>query len=87
MWLPVQVGSGSFILADKLAACQFAYKEEKPALLDPDVWHNRWPHGYTPAAVRVQLTPLDPDPARLQVPSLVAPFRVTRDPFKEVTDE
>ena len=35
----------------------------------------------TPAAVRIDLAPLEPDPAKLQMPSIVAPFRTTRDPL------
>lgn len=87
LWRPVQAGPASFVLADKLAACQFAYKEEKPGLREPDVWHDRWRLDGIPAAVRVQLAPLEPDPAQLQVPSVVAPFRVTRKPLEEVKEE
>jgi hypothetical protein len=85
LWRPVPLGAQSFVLADKLAVCQFAYKEEKDRM-EPDKWYTRWPHETTPSAVRIEMAPLDPDPAHLQVPSVVAPFRVTRHPFSVYAD-
>ena len=85
MWRPVAVGAQSFVLADKLAACQFAFKEEKSPT-EQDVWHAKWPRDFTPSAVRIDLVPLDPDPSELQVPPFVAPFRVNRHPFYEYGD-
>jgi prepilin-type N-terminal cleavage/methylation domain-containing protein len=85
MWRPVVAGPNSFVLADKLAACRFAYKEENPAPQAPDFWRSRWVRDTTPAAVRIDMVPLEPDPARLQVPPVVAEFRPTRNPLTEVT--
>jgi general secretion pathway protein J len=87
LWRPVAAGTNSFVLADRLAACQFTYKEEKLAQQEPDLWQPVWIRDNTPAAVRIDLVPLEPDPARLQVPSIVAPFRVTKHVFAEITDD
>lgn len=85
IWRPVPAGTQSFVLADKLAMCQFAYKEEKPKE-EPDLWHPQWPREFTPNAVSIQMVPLNPDPSELQVPPFVAPFRVSRHPFSEYQD-
>ena len=78
LWRPVQIGSASFVLADKLAACRFSFKEERPPE-QPDLWHPRWPHDWTPSAVRIELLPLEPEAGRLQVPPvIVAPLHVDR---------
>jgi len=85
MWRPVVTGSQSYVLMDKLARCQFSFKEERdPAL--PDLWYPRWPKDFTPNAVRIDMVPLEYDPARLQVPPIVAPFRVTRHAFSQYSD-
>lgn len=82
---PVEARATSFVLADKLAHCRFAFKQEQtpPA---PDLWHPRWTLDTTPAAVLVDLAPLEPDPAKLQVPQIVAPFRPTRHAFSVYSD-
>ena len=85
LWRPVVPGPQSFVLADKLAACSFSYKEERP-LEQPDMWYPKWPKEFTPAAVRIDLAPLERDPSRLQLPPIVAPFRVTRHPYSEYRD-
>jgi prepilin-type N-terminal cleavage/methylation domain-containing protein len=85
IWRPVAAGAGSFVIADKLARCTFLYKEERD-LPQPDLWHPRWPHDFTPAAVRIDMAPLAPDPAHLHVPPVVAPFRVNRHPFTNYGD-
>jgi hypothetical protein len=74
---PVEVGPASFVLADRLARCVFSYKEEREAPA-PDLWRFKWTNDRTPAAVRIDLAPLEPDPVKLQVPTIVAPFRPTR---------
>ena len=76
---PVQVGPSSFVLADKLASCRFFYKEEKQPP-QPDAWFERWRRRRTPNAIRIEMRPLSANPARLEVPVIVAPVRVNRDP-------
>jgi type II secretory pathway component PulJ len=85
LWRPVQISGASFVLADKLAGCRFAYKEEK-GQNEPDIWHVKWPRDFTPSAVRIDLAPLEPDPSRLHIPPVIAPFRVNRHPFSDYGD-
>ena len=85
LWRPPAQHQRSFILADKLASCQFFFKEERDEKL-PDIWHARWLKDETPAAIRVDLVPLEPEPGRLQVPTVIAPFRVTRHAYSEYSD-
>lgn len=77
LWHPVQQGQLSFVLADKLRHCQFAFKELREGD-QPDLWLPRWVKDTTPAAVRIDFEPLELTPGRLYVPSVVAPFRVDR---------
>ncbi len=76
-WNPVVISSNSFVLADKLASCQFRYLESMPDEV-PDVWHSRWPREFNPAAVRIDWVPLRPDPSHLQLPPVALPLRPTR---------
>jgi hypothetical protein len=82
---PVQIGASSFVLADNLAFCRFAYREELEPPARP-IWRPRWIKDFTPAAVRIDLAPLEPDPAKLQVPPIVAPFRADRQAMTNYTD-
>jgi prepilin-type N-terminal cleavage/methylation domain-containing protein len=86
LFYPVQIGGESFVLADQLAHCRFAFLEEfEPPR--PSIWRSRWVRGdVTPVAVRIDMVPLEPDPAKLQVPSFVAPFRVDRSPMVPQVD-
>ncbi len=78
-WLPPQPGPSSFVLADKLAYCRFAYKE---ALDQPpfERWVPRWVSDRWPQAVRIEMQPLEPDPSRLLPVSLTMPLRAQRIP-------
>lgn len=82
---PVQVNPASFVLADKLLSCRFAYKEEKP-IPQPDLWYERWVKRPMPNAVRIEMRPLSADPSRLEVPVIIAPVRINRNPEFEYRD-
>jgi general secretion pathway protein J len=83
---PVQISNASFVLADRLASCQFAFKLHRE-LPQPDVWLPRWPGAQQfPNAIRVDLVPLSADPARLEIPSIVASVHVNRDPLVQYVD-
>jgi prepilin-type N-terminal cleavage/methylation domain-containing protein len=79
-WRPAEQSESSFVIADKLAGARFSY------LLPgeggkPDEWVPRWiKHTRWPAAVRVEMGPLDPSPDRLAPVSFTAPIRITRQP-------
>lgn len=85
IFYPVQIVADSFVLADKLAHCRFWFREEMEAPQRP-VWHERWTKDFTPSAVRIDMAPLEDDPAKLQVPSIIAPFRVDRHPMIGYSD-
>ena len=72
---PIAIGSGSFVLADKLAYCHFSYCERRPPPVF-DVWGPEWKVPQWPTALRIEMAPLDPDPSRVPLISVVAPIRV-----------
>lgn len=85
-FVPVATGPGSFVLADKLASCRFIYKETLP---DPpfERWVPRWVAAYMPAAVRVEMEPLEPDPSKIGLTSFTSPVFVrTRVPMGAYSD-
>lgn len=75
---PVEIGSRSFVLADKLQFCRFYYKEAPPPP-QPERWLEQWGRARIPVAVRVDMGPLDPDPGKLQLVGMTEPIRVNRD--------
>ena len=76
---PVEVGPKAFVLADKLSRCSFAYKEEKeqPPV---ELWRPEWRSIKLPAAVRIDLAPLEPDGANLAVLPVTVRLQITRNP-------
>jgi hypothetical protein len=82
---PVQVGPASFVLADKLAQCVFFFKQEREPP-QTDIWVQSWNRPRVPNAIRIEMVPLSTDPSRLEVPVIVAPVRITRDPMMQYTD-
>ena len=79
-FVPVMAGPGSFVLADKLAYCHFAFLSPGPQPNLPPIWAERWSRPGWPMAVRIDMAPLEPDPSRLQPISVVAPVYVHRSP-------
>lgn len=81
LFVPIQIGGGSFVLADKLAYCRFSYRDLRPP---PELerWVLHWIKPILPSAVRVEMAPLVPDSSRLEPVSLTIPVRVTRLPLE-----
>jgi hypothetical protein len=79
---PVVVRPYSFVLADKLAYCRFAYREvRQPPELER--WVDQWTGANDwPSAIRVFLAPLAPNSSELQPSSLTVPLRVNPDILK-----
>lgn len=77
---PIQPGPRSFVLADKLAFCRMIYQEEMPPPL-LERWVPRWVKPQWPLAVRVEMAPLNVDPAKLQLMTITAPIQSRRDPL------
>jgi prepilin-type N-terminal cleavage/methylation domain-containing protein len=78
---PVLIGPDSFVLADKLAFCRLSFRESLPP---PDLsrWVTRWIKPVLPNAIRVEMAPLHPEAAKLQLQTLTIPVRVTRYPME-----
>ena len=86
-FLPIAVGPGSFVLADKLAYCRFSFRDVR-AIDKAATWLPRWTkRDALPNAIRIEMAPLTPDNARLQPVTLTIPVHVTREPMVPYTNE
>jgi prepilin-type N-terminal cleavage/methylation domain-containing protein len=83
---PVVAGPRSFVLADRLAYCRFAYLERLPPPAPPR-WVAAWAHPVLPAAIRIEMARREPDPARLPLLTVTLPVRVNKDPRLFYADE
>lgn len=77
---PIETGPESFVLADKIAYCRFSYKEHLPPYGEGQ-WLAIWNKPFFPVAIRVEMAPLQPNPARLQLLTLTMPVNINRDPI------
>jgi prepilin-type N-terminal cleavage/methylation domain-containing protein len=73
----IEPGPNSFVLADRLAYCRFFYKERLPASV-PESWLPEWRRSRWPAAVRIEMAPLEPDPSRVPLAGLTVPIYMNR---------
>ena len=85
-FLPMQPTPDSFVLADKMAYCRFAYYGPGRAANDPPVWSAQWAGPGWPWGIRVEMAPLDPDASRLQPITVMAPINLYRSPEIEYGD-
>lgn len=81
-FVPVQTGTQSFVLADNLEHCSFSYRRELQAP-EFQVWQSVWTQPRPPSAIRIDMAPLEPGAGKLQIMSVTAPVRVTRNPMEE----
>ncbi|HVN05578.1 MAG TPA: prepilin-type N-terminal cleavage/methylation domain-containing protein [Bryobacteraceae bacterium] len=82
---PIQIGPQSFVLADKLAWCRFSYLEPgKPP--EDDRWRANWVQPHWPAAVRVEMAPLDDNRVRLRPLTITSAIRVNSLPELRYVD-
>jgi general secretion pathway protein J len=77
----VEIGPGSFVLADKLAYCRLSFRE-KAQLPKPPQWVSHWKQPILPDAIRIEMAPLDPNASRLNLTTLTIPIHVTRWPLE-----
>jgi hypothetical protein len=84
---PVEPGAGSFVLADKLAFCRFAYLAPAQPPANLQQWIPKWPFGRWPLAVRLEMAPFDDDTIRLRPVTITQKFRVTRSPEIQYVDQ
>ncbi|MBV6431031.1 MAG: hypothetical protein IANPNBLG_01153 [Bryobacteraceae bacterium] len=84
-FVPIAVGANSFVLADKLSRVRFLYREILPPPLN-ERWTPRWIQPYWPSAIRIEMQPLDPDPASINPMALTVPVFVNRAPMGQYAD-
>jgi prepilin-type N-terminal cleavage/methylation domain-containing protein len=68
----------AYVVADRLASCTFTYREQIPDQLPSSNWLPSWDRQDLPAAVKIEMTPLDSSPALLPVMNVTVPIRITR---------
>jgi prepilin-type N-terminal cleavage/methylation domain-containing protein len=76
--MPADVTPSSMVVADRLASCAFSYREAVPDTAPSAKWLGSWDQADLPAAVRIEMTPLDSSPALLPVVNVTVPIRITR---------
>jgi len=76
---PIEIGPQSFVLADRLAYCRFSFLERgrNPA---EDRWTPHWFLPRWPAAVRIEMAPVESDAVRLRPVTATIPLHVTAEP-------
>lgn len=68
----------SFVLADKLAYCRILYRQTLP-LPELEKWTDVWTFPERmPSAVRIDMAPLRPDPAKINLQPVTVPLRVNK---------
>lgn len=85
VFVPVQPRPDSFILADQLSAVRFIYKETMPPPI-LERWRPKWSGNKLPAAIRVEIVPLEPAAANLQTLTTTVPVRITGSPLVNWVD-
>jgi hypothetical protein len=80
-FVPISIGTNSFVLADKLSFCRLSYRQVEPS--SPEAkWLNHWVEpSLLPDTIRIEMAPLAPDAGRLQPITLTIPGHVTRQPL------
>jgi len=76
---PIEASGRSFVLADKLAWCRFSYLEPQPP---PNVehWRTNWILPRWPMGLRVEMAPLEDNPARLRPLTVTTAIPISRLP-------
>ncbi len=76
--LSTQSAPLAYVVADRLATCTFSYREQIPDQLPSSNWLPSWDRQDLPAAVKIEMTPLDASPALLPVMNVTVPIHVNR---------
>lgn len=88
-FVPVQLGAAPFVIADKLAFCRISYQVYNPQNRQK-VWVQRFAGTLAPAAIRLEMAPLEPNPSKLAMSTLVLPVRVYRNArlvYKDIDEQ
>ena len=82
----VEANANSFVLADKLAYCRILYRETLPPP-EFERWLPVWVNGnLLPSGIRVEMGPLEPDPAGLPLMSVTVPMHITKHVLEPYAD-
>ena len=79
---PIQPGPNSFVLADRLAYCRFAYLEPKPKPVSEE-WNANWIYERWPLGIRMEMASLDENPTGLHMVTVTAPLHVNHQPYSD----
>jgi prepilin-type N-terminal cleavage/methylation domain-containing protein len=82
---PIEIGPGSFVLADRLAFCRFLYQELKPVPI-LEAWTPHWIKPQWPSAIRIEMGPLADDASAIKPMTVTLPVRVNRVPLTQYAD-
>jgi prepilin-type N-terminal cleavage/methylation domain-containing protein len=81
LFVPVQAGPGSFILADELAFCRFSYLTPLPPPAPVlEEWRPHWTMARWPLGVRIEMAPFADDASRLRPVTITERINVNRSP-------
>jgi hypothetical protein len=87
LFIPISVGPQSFVLADRLAYCRFAYLGITPGVL-LEQWKPAWiPLDKWPLGIRIEMASLDKNPGTLKPITVTAPVHVDRFPIYDYLEE
>lgn len=87
LFVPISVGSQSFVLADRLVYCRFSYLGLVPGTL-LEQWKPAWiPINQWPIAIRIEMASLDNNPGTLKPLTVTAPVHVDRFPIYDYLEE
>lgn len=84
---PPTAGPNTFVLADHLRGVRYSFLRPPEKADDPPRWDPVWTAGGWPAAIRIEMAPLEPSPGRLQPITVTAPMFIYRDPKVKYADE
>jgi len=85
LFVPVEVGPRSFVLADRLEYCRFSYQKPAPEPVLRE-WVPVWSDREFPLAIRIDMAQLEPDPTGIPILPLTIPVRVNRIPGYQYVD-
>ncbi len=86
-FLPAEVGPASFVLADHLLSCRFSYHGVYNEIAFAETpWQPVWNQPVFPSGVRIDVTPLAPDPGALPFVGVTIPIHVNRDAMLPYAD-
>ena len=87
-FVPIEVGPQSFVIADRLAYCRFAYLGVQPGGPPIEAWKPYWaPLDKWPLGIRIEMSSLDNNPGDLKPLTVTAAVHVDRFPIYDYVDE